>query len=202
MIKDFDKLKSDLRNLGKISQIQKPCVTFFGSARFDENNAYCKVAYDLAYKLAPHFGVITGGGGSIMKAANHGISEADGTSIGINIILPNEQKINPYAKEKFLFNHLSARKAALIMNAKFFVIFPGGFGTLDELFEVLTLRQTGFLEAEIFLYDKEYFSPLIKFFEVSLLKEKAINQDELNACHLCNSVDEIYNKILKYSDLI
>ena len=195
MISEFDKLKKDIKNFNETLKINGRCITFFGSARFDENNKYSQKARELARLLAPKFTIFTGGGGGIMEATNHGASEAGVKSVGINIILPREQDMNKFADFKFTFNYLYVRKCALIEKSDFFVVFPGGFGTLDELFEVITLKQTGKKSCEIYLYDREYFAPLVEFFKISLLKNGAICEDELLNFTLCDDIIEIYEKI-------
>lgn len=195
MISEFDKLKKDIKNFNETLKINGRCITFFGSARFDENNKYSQKARELARLLAPKFTIFTGGGGGIMEATNHGASEAGAKSVGINIILPREQDMNKFADFKFTFNYLYVRKCALIEKSDFFVVFPGGFGTLDELFEVITLKQTGKKSCEIYLYNREYFEPLVEFFKISLLKNGAICEDELLNFTLCDDINQIYEKI-------
>jgi hypothetical protein len=195
MISEFDKLKKDIKNFNETLKINGRCITFFGSARFDENNKYSQKARELARLLAPKFTIFTGGGGGIMEATNRGASEAGAKSVGINIILPREQDMNKFADFKFTFNYLYVRKCALIEKSDFFVVFPGGFGTLDELFEVITLKQTGKKSCEIYLYDREYFAPLVEFFKISLLKNGAICEDELLNFTLCDDINQIYEKI-------
>ncbi len=195
MINEFDKLKKDIKNFNETLKINGRCITFFGSARFDENNKYSQKARELARLLAPKFTIFTGGGGGIMEATNRGASEAGAKSVGVNIILPREQDMNKFADFKFTFNYLYVRKCALIEKSDFFVVFPGGFGTLDELFEVITLKQTGKKSCEIYLYDREYFAPLVEFFKISLLKNGAICEDELLNFTLCDDINQIYEKI-------
>lgn len=195
MINEFDKLKKDIKNFNETLKINGRCITFFGSARFDENDKYSQKACQLARLLAPKFTIFTGGGGGIMEATNRGASEAGAKSVGVNIILPREQDMNKFADFKFTFNYLYVRKCALIEKSDFFVVFPGGFGTLDELFEVITLKQTGKKSCEIYLYDREYFAPLVEFFKISLLKNGAICEDELLNFTLCDDINEIYEKI-------
>lgn len=195
MISEFDKLKKDIKNFNETLKINGRCITFFGSARFDENDKYSQKARELARLLAPKFTIFTGGGGGIMEATNRGASESGAKSVGINIILPREQDMNKFADFKFTFNYLYVRKCALIEKSDFFVVFPGGFGTLDELFEVITLKQTGKKSCEIYLYDREYFAPLVEFFKISLLKNGAICEDELLNFTLCDDINQIYEKI-------
>ncbi len=141
-------------------------VTIFGSARIDSNNEHYQKAYKIAKALAAAgYGVITGGGGGIMEAANRGALEAGGDSIGINVILPNEQQLNSYCTKSQTLNSLSERKNALIKDSFAFIIFPGGFGTLDEAFEVLTLSQAGLKEHKIIFTQKSFWEPLIGFLD-------------------------------------
>ena len=127
-----------------------------------------------------------------MEAVNKGAYESGKSpSIGLNIVLPFEQVTNRYATSNFVFSNLSARKFALIERSSAFLVFPGGFGTLDEFFEILVLVQTGFKRAQIYLYDEEFYAPLMEFFRTSLLKSGAINESDLQNFKLCDSVDEI-----------
>ncbi|MCP4301810.1 MAG: TIGR00730 family Rossman fold protein, partial [Gammaproteobacteria bacterium] len=125
----------------------EPCVTVFGSARFDENHEYYQLARDMGAALANDgYAVMTGGGPGIMEAANRGAKEAGGLSIGCSIHLPKEQKPNPYLDRFIQMEHFFIRKVMLVKYSSAFVVMPGGFGTLDEAFEVATLIQTGKLE--------------------------------------------------------
>src|SRR5215471_5155273 len=121
-----------------------PCVTVFGSARFNENHPYYKMAREMGAGIASMgFTVMTGGGPGIMEAANRGAHEAGGYSVGCNILLPGEQKANPYLDKWITLDHFFVRKVLLLKYSYAFVVMPGGFGTMDELFETLTLIQTG-----------------------------------------------------------
>lgn len=172
------------------------CVTFFGSARFDDSSIYCKKAYELAKNLAlRNFTIITGGGGGIMKAANKGAYDAKKESFGLNIVLPHEQKINEFVTNGTLFSSLALRKTALIKNSKNFVIFPGGYGTMDELFEVFVLVQNGIKDAGIYLYGSKFFAPLMEFLHSSLVGEKAISKVDMSIFTLSDEIDEILEKI-------
>lgn len=174
----------------------KNCVTFFGSARFDDENLYCKKSYELAKMLANEgFTIITGGGGGIMKAANKGAYDAKKDSYAINVTLPNEQKVNEFATKKSEFSNLALRKIALITNAQNFVIFPGGYGTMDELFEVMVLVQNGMKDAKIYLYGAKFFSPLVEFLHSSLVREKAISKADTSIFMLSDDINEIYRSI-------
>lgn len=172
------------------------CVTFFGSARFGDDNFYSKQAYELAKMLAnDDFTIITGGGGGIMKAANKGAFDAKKESYAINVVLPNEQKVNEFATYKSEFSNLALRKIALIKNSQNFVIFPGGYGTMDELFEILVLVQNGIKDAHIYLYGVEFWTPLIEFLHSSLVREKAISKVDTAIFSLHDQVEEIYKSI-------
>ena len=125
-----------------------PCVTVFGSARFEEGHPYYELARELGRSLAQAgFAVMTGGGPGVMEAANRGAKEAAGLSLGCNIELPVEQKPNPYLDKFIEFEHFFVRKVMLVKYSSAFVVMPGGFGTLDEAFEIITLMQTGKLES-------------------------------------------------------
>lgn len=178
-------------------------ATVYGSARAKPGDPFYKEAEELCAKLAKkNFAIITGGGGGIMEAANVGAFKVGGKSVGFNIQLPFEQKLNPYTTESLNFNYFFSRKVMLAFASEVYVYFPGGFGTLDEFFEMLTLVQTKKIERiPIVLYDKEYWTPLIKFFEGHLLKKyKTISQQDLELIKVVDSVDEAYKYILKAVD--
>lgn len=151
-------------------------VTVFGSARFLEDNEYYIQARKLGGELAKEgFTVITGGGGGIMEAANRGAYEVGGKSIGFNIQLPHEQQLNGYTTESMPFRYFFARKVMLAYAASALICFPGGFGTLDELFEVVTLVQTGKMPpVPIILVGKEFWAPLDDFIRTSLLDKLGV----------------------------
>lgn len=196
LIKDIIK---DAKNAQKALDFSQKSVTIFGSARFDETNLYCKMAYDLAYKLSNlSYAVITGGGNGIMSAANKGAFDADKSpSIGLNVVLPHEQGINKFTTGGTIFSGLASRKVALTHKSDLFVVFPGGFGTLDELFEVLVLIQVGFKDAKVYLYGKEFWNPLVEFFKVSLITHSAISPLDMELFLVSDDVDEIINDIHK-----
>ncbi|MCF7815681.1 MAG: TIGR00730 family Rossman fold protein [Candidatus Pacebacteria bacterium] len=179
-------------------------ATFFGSARFSPRDPYYKTAELLASKLAKKgFAIITGGGPGIMEAANVGSFKVGGKSVGLNIQLPMEQKLNPYVTESESFHYFFSRKVMLSFASEVYIYFPGGFGTLDEFLEIITLIQTRKISRiPIVLYGKEYWSPLIEFFKKSLLqKYSAIDKEDLDLFHLVDSVDEAYEYILKNVDM-
>jgi uncharacterized protein (TIGR00730 family) len=147
-------------------------VSFFGSARFPEDHPYYKKAEEIAAALAQEgFTIVTGGGGGIMEAGDRGASEAGGQAIGLNIQLPHEQKPNPYATEEMSFKYFFTRKVILAYGANAYIYFPGGYGTLDELFEIITLIQTKKAPlAPIILVGSEFWTALDMFIKTYLLE--------------------------------
>jgi uncharacterized protein (TIGR00730 family) len=154
-----------------------PCVTVFGSARFTPDQPYYQLARDVGARLAREgFTVMTGGGPGIMEAANRGAKEAGGRSVGCNIELPQEQKPNPYLDVWVTFRHFSVRKTMLVKYSYAFIALPGGYGTLDEIFETATLIQTGkILDFPLVLMGREYWRPLLDFFRDRLIREHTID---------------------------
>lgn len=178
-------------------------VTFWGSARMTPDDEYYKEAEELAAKLAKKkFTVITGGGPGIMEAGNVGAFKVGGKSVGLNIELPFEQKLNPYTTEALNFNFFFSRKVMLTFASEVYVYFPGGFGTLDEFFEIITLIQTKKIERiPVVLYGRDFWEPFLQIFEKSLLKKfKTISKEDLELFHVVDSVDEAYKYILKNVD--
>lgn len=174
-------------------------VTMFGSARTQANDKYAALAEKLAFRLSKNnINIITGGGEGIMKAANKGAFEANtAESIGLSISLPNEKTKNEFTTKHFTFNYFFSRKYMLVKYSKACIIFPGGFGTLDEMFEVLTLTQTGKLNGfKIYLVGCDYWEYLIKFMEKSLYKEKMIDKKDLDIITLTDDIELIEKEIL------
>jgi uncharacterized protein (TIGR00730 family) len=165
-----------------VERIDRPAVSVFGSARVSEESRVYAQAREVGRLLAEAgFAVVTGGGPGAMEAANRGAREAGGLSVGFNIELPHEQHENPYLDISVTFKHFYARKTMFVKAAEGFVIFPGGFGTLDELFEALTLIQTGkVLHFPVVLFDSEYWSPLLAFVRERLLPEGMISPEDLD----------------------
>ncbi len=191
IISDFVKGFDELSNLG-------PSVTIFGSARFDKNNPYYKKARSLSNLLAKKgFSVVTGGGPGIMEAANRGAFEAGGVdSVGLNIDLPHEQAANHYTTRSLEFEYFFSRKVMLVKYSLAYIIFPGGFGTLDELFESLTLVQTKKVTGvKIFLVGSEFYQPLLTFIEKSVLASGAIDQSDIELFEVCDDLEIIADKI-------
>ena len=168
-----------------------PCITVFGSARFDETHPFYKSAREFGSKMsAQGFAILTGGGPGIMEAANRGAFESGGLSIGCNIILPKEQKGNPYLDRYVNFNFFFVRKVLLVKYSFGFAIFPGGFGTLDELFETLTLIQTKKIEGfPVILFGKEYWQPVLDMMK-KMAENETILIEDLNLFLVTDSVDE------------
>ncbi len=169
-------------------------VTFFGSARFNEDNDHYKTARELAHRLSElGIGVVTGGGPGIMEAANRGAYESKGFSLGLNIKLPTEQKINPYLSESTTFQHFFVRKVLLAYAAEAYIFFPGGFGTLDELFEIITLVQTKKIEpVPIILVGKTFWRKMQNFIKKELCeKHGTISKEDLSLYTITDDLDSI-----------
>ena len=178
-------------------------VTIFGSARVTEEDPMYQAAVDLARNLADEgFAIITGGGPGIMEAANRGAKEAGGISVGCNIELPFEQGTNAYVDVSVNFRYFFVRKTMFMKYAEGFVIFPGGFGTMDELFEALTLIQTGKVRNfPIILFGSKYWGGLLDWIKGTMLPEKKISPDDLKLLILTDSVEEACKHILNcYND--
>ncbi len=190
--------------LGKIG----PCVTIFGSARTPDNHPYYKMAEEIAAKIVRHgYGVITGGGPGIMEAGNKGAQEEGGKSVGVNIVLPFEQSSNIYIDpDKIItFDYFFVRKVMFMKYSQGFIVMPGGFGTLDELFEALTLIQTKKVgRFPIVLVGSDYWKGLLQWIEEIMLKqEKNINKKDLELINVVDSatdavavIDNFYSKYL------
>lgn len=172
----------------------KKTVTFFGSARLPETEKWYKEAEKLGRLLAENgFGVVTGGGPGIMEAGNRGASEGGGESIGLNIRLPEEQRINPYVKKSTAFHYFFVRKLMLSYAARAYVFFPGGFGTLDECFEILTLIQTKKVSDKIpvVLVGKEFWDPIDNLLREMILKKfNAIDEADLKLYTIVDTAEE------------
>lgn len=174
-------------------------ATFFGSNRVEFDHAYYQAATELAGRLAKRgFAVITGGSAGIMEAANKGAFEAGGASIGLNIRLDKDQAMNKYVTEEIYFSHFFVRKVMLTFASEVYIYFPGGFGTLDEFFEITTLVQTKKIKkVPVVLYGKEYWSPALEMFKSRLVEQyAAIDPADLEIFHLVDSVEEAYEYIV------
>ncbi len=176
-----------------------PCITVFGSARFKEDHPYYEAAREFGKRIARiGFTTLTGGGPGIMEAANRGAFESEGESIGCNIILPFEQKENPYLTKSMTFEHFFVRKTILIKYSYAFIIMPGGFGTMDEFFETLTLVQTKTITGfPIVLYGKQFHKELMEYMEY-LAIHGTIDREDLSLVLVTDSIDEAMEHIRKY----
>ncbi|PJF47082.1 MAG: TIGR00730 family Rossman fold protein [Chloroflexi bacterium] len=178
-------------------------VTIFGSARLTEKDVYYGLAQELGRRLArAHYTVVTGGGPGIMEAGNRGATEAGGHSVGLNIQLPTEQKLNPYVKEGMGFQYFFSRKFMLDYSALAYVFFPGGYGTLDELFTILTLVQTGKSNGAvpIILVGREFWQPLLDWITGALAARRLIGPDDPALLHLTDDLDEVMRLIRAADD--
>jgi hypothetical protein len=175
-------------------------ASFFGTARATFEDHFYKECTELAGRLAKGgYAVITGGSAGIMEAANKGAYEAGGASIGLNIRLDDSQGANAYLTDTYTFDHFFVRKVMLAFASEVYVFFPGGFGTMDEFFEIVTLVQTGKIrKVPIVVYGREYWEPLIGYMQEKFLKEhNAINEADLDLFFLADTVDEAYDYIIK-----
>ena len=178
----------------------KLAATFFGSARCGAGDDIYEDATALAGALSKSgFAIITGGGGGIMSAANRGAHEAGGDSVGLNIRLPEEQAPNAFVSETKTFNYFFTRKVMLTFASEVYIYFPGGFGTFDELFEILTLIQTKKIKRiPVILYGKDYWQPMLDLWQSQLVeKYKTIDAADLRLVVLVDTVEEAYREIMK-----
>jgi uncharacterized protein (TIGR00730 family) len=183
----------------KMSRIG-PCVSIFGSARTKSDHPYYKLAEEIAYELTKvGYGVITGGGPGIMEAGNKGANLGRGVSVGLNIELPFEQHFNPYidSDKNIEFDYFFVRKVMFVKYSQGFVVMPGGFGTLDEMFEAITLIQTNKIDKfPIILVGKSYWSGLLDWIkQTMLLENKNISESDLDLFHLVDTPQEVISAI-------
>ena len=176
-----------------------PAITFFGSSRLKEEDHYYKMAYRTAFALGRlGFHIVTGGGPGIMEAANRGGKDAGTLSVGLNIQIPTEQIPNPYQNLSLNFDYFFVRKVMLLRYSTAYIIFPGGFGTLDELFEALTLIQTGKSPAfPIILFGREYWAKLLDFMHKTMAEHGTIDKSDLELLSICDSPEEAVDLILR-----
>jgi uncharacterized protein (TIGR00730 family) len=200
----FKVMSEMVEGFNKLTRIG-PCVSIFGSARTDENNKYYKLAEEIAYLLTKSgFGIITGGGKGIMEAANKGAHFAGGKSVGLNIALPFEQKPNPFIDSNRLltFDYFYVRKTMFLRYSMGFVAMPGGFGTLDELTEAMTMVQTHKLaKFPIVLVGKDYWDGLITWLKGTVLSEKNIGQGDLELFKVTDTAEETVKYIVDFYKL-
>jgi uncharacterized protein (TIGR00730 family) len=181
-----------------VDRIDRPGVTIFGSARVREGHAAYDAARDLGRRFAERgWAVVTGGGGGVMEAANRGAHEAGGLSVGFNITLPFEQMGNPYVDVEYEFGHFYSRKTMLVKAAEGFVMMPGGFGTLDEMFEALTLIQTGKVQNfPVVLFGRDYWQGLVDWIEARPLPAGMISPGDLELLFLTDDPEEAVESIV------
>jgi len=181
-----------------------PCVSIFGSARLKPESRYYEMAVEIAEKITKlGFGIITGGGPGIMEAGNKGAFNAQGRSIGLNIDLPFEQHFNPYINKSYSmnFDYFFVRKVMFVKYSQGFVVMPGGFGTLDELTEAMTLIQTNKIgKFPIVLVGSEFWSGLLDWFKATLLKEGMIAEGDLDLYRVVDTADEAVAHIKAFYD--
>jgi uncharacterized protein (TIGR00730 family) len=194
-IRVFAQFIKGFRNLHFIG----PCITVFGSARFKEDHPYYIKAREFGKRIAEMgLTTMTGGGPGIMEAANRGAFESGGNSVGCNVRLPFEQKANPYLHKTITFEHFFVRKVLLVKYSYAFVIMPGGFGTMDEFFETLTLVQTKTVtQFPIVLFGKDFYRPLVQAIE-SMAQEGTISKEDMNLVLVTDSVEEAMKHIYTY----
>ncbi|MES1247032.1 MAG: TIGR00730 family Rossman fold protein [Actinomycetota bacterium] len=188
-----------LEGFEKVDQIDRPAVSIFGSARVREGAA----AYEQARATARSFGehgwaVVTGGGPGVMEAANRGCKEGGGLSVGFNIALPHEQHANPWVDISMTFSHFYARKTMFVKAAEGFVVFPGGFGTADELFESLTLIQTGkILHFPVVLFERGFWEPMLTWVREQALPLGMVSAADLELVRVTDDVGEAVAHVLE-----
>jgi uncharacterized protein (TIGR00730 family) len=196
-IRDSHKVQADLwQGISSFANI-KNCVTVYGSARFKEGHVYYELARSMGKALAENgFTVMTGGGPGVMEAANRGAKEGGGTSLGCNIILPFEQKLNPYVDIKVEFEFFFTRKVILRKNSAAYVLMPGGFGTMDEIFEVFTLIQTGKLPARpVVCLGTDYWKHLGTFLRETMLSVGTISPEDLELALVTDDIPKAIDYI-------
>lgn len=177
-------------------------VTFFGSARYNPQHEHYKTAYNLGLKLSKAgYSIITGGGPGIMEAGNKGAVEGkSGDSVGLNIQLPSEQRVNKYVKKGMGFHYFFTRKVMLSASAQAYVFFPGGFGTLDEFFEIITLLQTKKIieRIPVILIGRTFWEPLLGWIEKEMYeRNNAIEKEDMKIYRLVDTIDEAFNIIVQ-----
>ena len=203
LITDVSLIASEfLAGFQDVQRIDRPAVTIFGSAREKEGSE----TYEAARKTARLFAeaglaVVTGGGPGTMEAANRGAKEGGGLSIGFNILLPHEQGLNPYCDISRTFKHFYVRKVMFVKAAEGFVIFPGGFGTMDELYEALTLIQTGKIGTfPVVLFDSGYWGEMLDWVREEMLADGLVSPADLELLHLTDEPREAVQRIVEMID--
>ena len=199
LLADADRIRNEfLEGFRAVERIDRPAVTLFGSARVEEGHPAYEEAREVGRRFSEAgFAVVTGGGPGVMEGANRGAKEGGGLSVGFNIDLPHEQHENPYLDIELTFHHFYARKTMFVKAAEGFVIFPGGFGTLDELFESLTLIQTGkVLHFPVVLFDSDYWQGLLGWLRERPLAGGMISFEDIELLHLTDSPAEAVARVV------
>ena len=175
-----------------VQRIDRPAVSIFGSARVDEQSKTYASARETARLFADAgLAIVTGGGPGVMEAANRGAKDGGGLSVGFNIMLPHEQGLNPYCDISRTFKHFYARKVMFVKAAEGFVIFPGGFGTMDELYESLTLIQTGKIGTfPVVLFDSDYWGEMVDWIRAEMLADGLVSPADLELLHVTDDPSE------------
>lgn len=202
MHKRIRQINKEFKQTFKLLKRHQNTVTFFGSARIKQDNEHYRAARQLADMIVKETGasIITGGGPGIMEAANHGAADENGISIGMTIQLPHEQVTNSYVNRSIDYYYFFSRKVALSFAARAYIYFPGGFGTLDELFEILTLKQTGRIKPiPIILVGSEFWNPLDLFIKNYLIeKNKTINPEDKDLYIISDDLEKIVEIVRQY----
>ena len=194
-----EKIAAEFRaGLEQVARIDRPAVAMFGSARVAEGSGPYEAARAVGRRFAEAgWAVITGGGPGVMEGGNRGAREGGGLSVGFNIKLPHEQGVNPYCDIAYTFDHFYARKVCFVRPSQGFVIFPGGFGTLDELFESLTLIQTQtIVYFPVVLFDSEYWGEMVDWIRGELLADGMISAADIELLHLTDDPDDAVRHVL------
>lgn len=196
-----EKIATDLNVAKKVvaALAEKKIVSIFGSARIPETHKFYTDTKEIAKRLAQHgFTICTGGGPGLMMAGSEGGKEGNGETLGLSIKLPHEQKPNEFLDHNIMFQNFAQRKIVFSAVSNAYIAVPGGYGTLDELFEVMTLMQCKIIpQVPIVLYDKTFWEPLVEFIKNSMLPEHMIRQDDVEMFILAQNVDEAVDYILK-----
>ena len=196
---DVSRIADEFRvGFALVEQIDRPGATVFGSARIDEDDPIYRAARETGRLLArAGFAVVTGGGPGVMEAANRGAQEAGGLSVGFNIELPHEQAPNSYIDLGHTFGHFYSRKVMLVKASEGFIMFPGGFGTFDELFEALTLIQTGkFSTLPVVLVSSDYWQGLIDWLQAETLARGMISPDDQELLYLTDDIEQAVETVV------
>lgn len=199
LVSDVSLIASEfLAGFQDVQRIDRPAVTIFGSARVPEGSPTYEAARETARLFAAAgLAVVTGGGPGTMEAANRGAREGGGLSVGFNILLPHEQGLNPYCDISRTFKHFYVRKVMFVKAAEGFVIFPGGFGTMDELYEALTLIQTGKIGTfPVVLFDSDYWDEMLDWVRGEMLADGLVSPADLGLLHVTDEPEEAVQRIV------